>query len=154
MNQSIGPKALQPNLTLEPFEMLIGEWNTVGSHPYFPDVVLLGQASFVWVEGGAFMAMHSQVDHPEFPDGVALFGSDNAAGTFFMLYFDERGVSRKYEVRLEGNKLTWWRDDPHFAQRVTLSLENDGKKLVGIGEMSRDGGEWERDLSLTYARQD
>jgi hypothetical protein len=26
-----------------------------------------------------------------------IFGSDDATGEYFMLYFDERGVSRKYD---------------------------------------------------------
>jgi hypothetical protein len=40
---------------------------------------------------------------------MAVIGSDDAAATYFMLYFDERGVSRKYDVTMTGNVLTWWR---------------------------------------------
>ena len=42
--------------------------------------------------------MRSEIDEPEIPSGLAIFGSDNATGEYFMLYFDERGVSRKYNV--------------------------------------------------------
>jgi hypothetical protein len=67
-----------------------------------------------------------------------------------MLHFDERGISRKYEVSIAKNQFQWRRDDPKFSQRVTLTVEKD--KLVSKGEMSRDGGAWEGDLSLTCRR--
>jgi hypothetical protein len=38
--------------------------------------------------------MHSEIDEPEIPSGIAIIGSDDATDEFFMLYFDERGVSR------------------------------------------------------------
>ena len=98
------------------------------------------------------MLMHSELDHPDFPAGVAIFGSDDAAKKFFMLYFDERGVSRKYDLAITSERLEWWRDGPGFSQRIIVSIEADGNKLVSVGEMSRDGAAWEKDLSLTYVR--
>ncbi len=152
MTLKIGTKALIPNPALKPFEVLIGEWQTVGSHPYLPGTVLHGRVSFGWLEGGAFLIMHSEIDNPKFPDGVAIFGSDDVEKKFFMLYFDERGVSRKYDVTIEGNQFKWWRDDPSFSQRMTITIEEDGKKMISRGEMSRDGAPWEKDLELTYTR--
>jgi hypothetical protein len=146
----VGAKAVTANPALKMFGVLVGEWKTSGSHPYFPGAKLHGQVSFEWIEGGAFLLMRSQVDHPKFPDGIAIFGSDNEAQTYYMIYFDERGISRKHDVSITENQLTWWRDDPSFAQRYTIDLTKD--KLVGFGEMSRDGGEWEKDLSLTYEK--
>jgi len=151
MTKEIGTKALKPNPALKPFEPLIGEWQTVGSHPYFPDITLHGHVLFEWIEGGAFLKMSSQVDHPQFPDGVAIFGSDDNLKTYYQIYFDERGVSRKYDVSTTGETITWRRDDPHFSQRFTLTIEED--KMIGTGEMSRDSGDWESDLSLTYTRR-
>ena len=85
---------------------------------------------------------------------LAVFGSDDATGECSMLYFDERGISRRYEVSLRDNALQWWRDDPGFSQRFTGAISADGRTLVGRGEMSRDGGSWEPDLQLTYTRAD
>jgi hypothetical protein len=150
MADKIGSKALTHNPALGPFETLIGEWQTTGLHPYFPNTELIGRVSFEWIEDGAFVMMRSEVDHPEFPDGIAIFGSDDAARTCYMIYFDERGVSRKYDVSITESQLKWWRDDLHLSQRFTMSITKD--KLVNTGEMSRDGGEWEKDLSLTYKR--
>ena len=71
-----------------------------------------------------------------------------------MLYFDERGVSRRYEARLRDGVWEWWRDAPGFAQRFTGTIAADGRTIVGRGEMARDGAPWEPDLQLTYTRAD
>ena len=153
MAKEIGHEALIQNPALRPFEVLVGEWQTTGTHPYVPDTTFHGRTTFDWHEGGAFLVMHSEIDEPQIPSGVAIFGSDDEAGKFFMLYFDERGVSRKYDVTMSGNQLQWWRDDPHFSQRYTIAIDEDGDTMTGHGEMSRDGAPWEKDLALTYARR-
>lgn len=151
MTAKIGSEASKPNPTLELFGVLIGEWQTMGIHPLVPGTTFHGRASFAWLEGGAFLIMRTEIDEPEIPSGIAIFGSDDAAKQYFMLYFDERGVSRKYDVSLSGNQLTWWRDDPGFSQRATLTVE-DSNRIVSKGEMSRDGTAWEKDLALVYTR--
>lgn len=150
MTDKIGAKEMRPNPALKQFEFLVGEWKTTGTHPYFPDSELHGRVSCEWIEGGAFLLMRSEIDHPKFPDGIAIFGSDDEAQTYYMIYFDERGVSRKHDVSITDSQLKWWRDEPHFSQRYTIDITQD--KLISSGEMSRDGGEWEKDLSLTYIR--
>jgi hypothetical protein len=150
MQHQIGSKALMRNPALMPFETLVGEWQTIGQHPYFPNTELNGRVSFEWIEDGAFVMMRSEIDHPKFPDGIAIFGSDDEAQTCYMIYFDERGISRKYDVSITKTELKWWRDDPQLSQRFAMAITKD--KLVTMGEMSRDGGEWEKDLSLTYKK--
>ena len=49
-----------PNPTLKPLSVLIGNWNTVGTQPLFPDTTFHGHTSFEPLEGGAFLIMHSQ----------------------------------------------------------------------------------------------
>jgi hypothetical protein len=68
-----------------------------------------------------------------------------------MLYFDERGVSRRYLVALRNDEWRWWRDSPTFSQRCTATLEDGGNRMDARGEMSRGNG-WEPDLRLTYIR--
>jgi hypothetical protein len=150
MADKIGSKAIMHNPALKPFEVLVGEWKTTGTHPYFPDAALQGRVSFEWIEGGAFLMMRSEIDHPKFPDGMAIFGSDDEADTYYMIYFDERGVSRKYDVTITDGQLKWWRNSSHLSQRFTITIEKD--KMASRGEMSRDDGKWEKDLSLTYTR--
>ncbi|WP_236600948.1 hypothetical protein [Ktedonobacter sp. SOSP1-85] len=152
MEKKIGSEALQPNPALEPFKVFVGQWQTIGSHPYLPGIPLHGRTTFDWLAGGAFLIMHTEIDHPSFPDGVAIFGSDDVAKTYFQLSFDERGVSRKYDVTMTGNQLKWWRDEPSFSQRCTMTIEDNGNKMESQGEMSREGAAWEKDLALTYVR--
>lgn len=51
MAGKIGAKAIRHNPALKLFEPLVGEWQTTGYHPYFPDVELHGRVSCEWVEG-------------------------------------------------------------------------------------------------------
>jgi hypothetical protein len=152
MATKIGAKAFRQNPALEPFGVLVGEWETIGSHPYLPGTVLHGRVSIDWLEGGAFLILRSEIDEPNVPDGIEIFGSDDTEKKFYMLHFDERGVSRKYDVNLEGNQLKWWRDDPTFSQHFVLDIEDGGNRMVSKGQMSRDGAAWEDDLALTYRR--
>jgi len=145
-------KAAIPNPYLKPLNVLVGTWKTAGKHPLMPDTELHGSVTFEWIDDGAFLRMTSTVDHPQIPDGIALFGSDNDAKHIFMLYFDEREISRKYDVSFEHNVLKWWRDDPKFSQRFTVTFDDGGNIMSGKGEMCRDGKTWEGDLELVYSR--
>jgi hypothetical protein len=152
MTPRVGNEALVPNPALRSFEALVGEWQTTGRHPLVPGTTFHGRTSFAWHEGGAFVIMHSEIDEPGIPSGVAVFGSDDATASYFMLYFDERGISRKYDVTMTGKVLTWWREEPSLSQRATITVDEGGTRMIMKGEMSRDGGAWEGDLSMTSVR--
>jgi hypothetical protein len=151
---SIGPKALIPNRKLQPLQFLIGNWTTRGTHPAMPGRVLRGRTSFAWHEGGAFLVLHSQVDEPDFPDGVAIIGSDDGAGKFSMIYFDERGTSRIFDVSVSNRTVSCKRDDPVFAQSLVITVEDREGKMTSTGKMSRNGGPWTDDLSQVFERED
>ncbi|MBZ0297518.1 MAG: hypothetical protein K8L99_33480 [Anaerolineae bacterium] len=139
------------NPLLELFNVLVGEWNVVGMHRLLPDT-LHGRASFEWLEIGAFLMMVWEIEAPEIPDAIAIFGSDDAAEMYSMLYFDERAVSRRYEMTLSDNVWKYWRDAPGFSQRFTGMLADDSDTIIGIWELSEDDSTWRRDLELTYSR--
>ncbi len=146
-------KAAKQNPSLQSFDILIGKWKTIGHHPLVPGVTLHGETSFQWLEGGAFVIMRSHIDHKDFPDGIAIFGSDDGEDECTMNYFDERQVSRKYTTSIEHNIWKWWRDNSEFSQRVTCEIKDDGNTMIAKGEMSRDGKDWEEDLQLIYNRE-
>ena len=152
MAEEVGREALKPNPALRVLDALVGAWATEGTHPYLPGKTLHGRATFEWIEGGAFLRWRSEIDEPEVPSGIAIFGSDDATGDYYMLYFDEREVSRKFDVSIERNVVRWQRSSPDFSQRMVLTVADDGGTMHGKGEMSRDGGAWEPDLELTYSR--
>jgi hypothetical protein len=147
---SIGGGARIPNPALKPLEFLIGHWRTAGTHPEVPGRTLSGRTAFSWLEGGAYLIIRSEIDHPQFPSGLAIVASDGAAGRFALSWFDERGVSRLFDVTVGDRTLTWRRDDPDFSQSTTLTA--DGDRLVGEGRMSIKSGDWVDDLSQVYTR--
>ena len=151
MVTTIGSEAAIPNPALKPLGFLVGEWLTEGSHPLLPGKTLHGRTSFAWSARGAFLVMRSEIDEPEVPSGIAIFGTDDDTKECSMLYFDERGVSRRYIVALRSDLWEWWRDTPGFSQRFTAELVDEGRRMVGHGEMNR-GERWEPDLQLTYTR--
>jgi len=152
MNQHSMQEASIPNPALEPFNVLIGNWNTTGTHGLVSDTILHGRVSFEWLEGGAFLMMRSKIDDSRFPGTIAIFGSDDSEGEYYMLTFDERGVSRKYEVTLRDTLWKWWRNAPGFFQRYEGTIVDGGNTIIGKGELSKDGVSWEKDLDLTYTR--
>lgn len=152
MAQNLMQEASIPNPALQPFRILIGNWTSTGTHGLLPDTILHGHASFEWLEGGAFLLMRSEIDDPRFPSTVTIIASDDSEGEYYMLTFDERGVSRKYEVTLQDNLWKWWRNAPGFFQRYEGAIVDGGNKIIARGELSKDGLSWEKDLDLTYQR--
>ena len=142
MDPRIAREALIPNPALAAFEPFIGTWTTTGHHPMVPGTTFHGRATFEWHESGAFVVVRSEIDEPEIPSGIAIFGSDDQARTLTLLYFDERTVSRRYEAAIEPPVLRWWRTTPAFYQRNTVTIAPDGGSMHSVGEMSKDGGPW------------
>src|SRR4051812_28563275 len=128
---------MKANLELAPLDRAVGTWTVTGSHPYLPGRTLRGKVTFERIEGGAFLRMHSKMDDPEIPEGVAIFGTDGDDDTCGMLYFDERGVARRYDVAFHGDGFTWSRDSPKFAQRFRFTIADDGRTMEGEGSMKK-----------------
>jgi hypothetical protein len=129
------------------WQRLVGAWTTAGSHPYLPGVEIHGRATFEWLAGEQFLIWRSEYEHPDIPDAIAIIGLDGS-----MHYFDSRGVSRTYAASLVDGVWRFGRDDPGFLQRFTGTFSADGDAIAGRGEMARDGGDWEDDLTLNYRR--
>ena len=96
--------------------------------------------------------MRAEIDDPRFPSTITIFGSDDSEGECYMLTFDERGVSRKYEVTLRDSIWKWWGNAPDFSQRYEGTIVDGGNTIITKGELSKDGFTWEKDLDLTYQR--
>lgn len=152
-NPTAAHPPLRSNAALERLGPFVGEWNLefTGFHAD-PSAVARGRSSFRRLEGGAFLLQHAEVPNSDFPSETAVMGPDETAGTWCMLYFDSRGVSRIYHMTLSGGIWTLWRNFPGFSQRFLGTFSDDGNTITGRWETSADGSTWEHDFNLTYTR--
>ena len=145
---------MKTNPALEVLARAVGTWAVTGTHPLLPNATVSGRVTFEPIEQGAFIRMHSKMDDARFPEGVAIFGTDDGNGTCSMLYFDERGVARTYDVAWHEDGFTWSREAPapQFAQRFRVTIATDGQSMQSVGTMKKHGADWEPDLSMSYVR--
>jgi hypothetical protein len=143
----------QPTRSIKQFDVLIGEWTMVGTHPQLPSAVR-GSSSFEWLREGALLVWHFNWDSGQgIPNAYSIIGHDDALEPCSMLYTDERGVARIYQMSLAGGVWKQWRNTPEFSQRMTGTFSEDGNTINCEGEMSHDGSTWEPDLKVTYTRK-
>ena len=135
---------------LQAFDVLIGTWDTVATHPLV-DAVVPGTVTYEWLEGGQFIVQRSHNDHELFPDAICLIGAPEDGDGLVMEYFDSRGVRRTYGTALEDGVLRIWRDAPGFDQRFEVKVEHDG--FEGVHQLAEAPGEWRDDLRVVYRRR-
>src|SRR5688500_2872191 len=118
MSKDSEQQAPQPTRSLKQFDVLIGEWTMVGSHPQLPSPPH-GHSTFEWLREGALLAWHFNWERDSgIPNAYNVIGHDDAVEACSMLYTDERGVARIYQMSLEDGVWKQWRDTPGFAQRM------------------------------------
>src|SRR5215217_3288217 len=100
----------EPSPALEHLNALVGEWTIEATVPSDPRLAVRGRATFEWLTEGSFLVQSWNVAHPNFPDGIAIIGSDVSAEAYCQHYFDSRGVFRVYEMSLRDNVWKLWRD--------------------------------------------
>jgi hypothetical protein len=136
---------------LEPFEALIGTWDTEATHPKLPGVVVPGRVTYEWLAGGRFIVQRSHNDHELFPDALCVIGPPEHGDGLRMEYFDSRGVRRTYDISLQDRVLRIWRDAPGFDQRLVVEIAPDG--FEAVYELAERPGEWRDDLRQTWRRR-
>ena len=137
-------------VAMEPFEALIGTWDTEATHPAF-DGVVPGHVTFEWLAGGRFLVQRVHNEHESFPDAISVIGAPEAGGGLVSEYFDSRGVRRTYGASLEDGVLRFWRDAAGFDQRFAATLGRDS--FEGVWQVAETPGEWKDDLKVTYRRR-
>lgn len=138
---------LPPNPMLQPLAPLIGEW--VVEVPQFPGQQ--GHAVVEWLEGGAFLRFHADAPDPA-PSATLLISRDDTTDIYTVFHYDSRGVSRVYEMSLQGSVWKIWRQAPGFHQRFAGTLSEDRNSIRAAWEKSADGMQWEHDFDLIYTR--
>lgn len=149
--ENITFQPLKSNAALKRLEILVGEWETAVS--VGGNLLGRGRVEFAWLEGGAFLIQHSEVEQAGVPIATTIIGPDDSAETWSMLYFDSRGVSRVYQMSLSDGVWKLWRQAPGFSQQFIGTISSDGKVITGRWEKSGDGSNWEYDFDLTYTKR-
>lgn len=130
-------------------DALAGRWDVSVDNPHIPGT-LTGTMTAEWQEG-TYLVLRSHADHPDAPDSLMIIGVDDTTDACTVLYSDERGVHRIYQMRLADGVWRQWRDAPGFAQRFTGTF--DGPDTIrGKWEICLDGITWEHDFEMTYRR--
>jgi hypothetical protein len=85
------------------------------------------------------------------PDDIWVIGYSDPQEKYELLYHDQRGVARIFNMTFDGKKMVFWREDNDFFQRVTLEINSDG--LHSVAEASEDHGRtWRKDLEMAYVK--
>jgi hypothetical protein len=134
---------------LEPFDALIGTWDTEAKHPLL-DAVVPGSVTFEWLEGGHFLVQRSHNEHELFPDAISVIGAPESGDGLVMEYFDSRGVRRTYGVSLVDGVLRMWRDATGFDQRFSATPAPDS--FEGRWQVAETPGDWRDDLRVICRR--
>jgi hypothetical protein len=140
--------------SLDRLDVLIGQWETEAAFDarYFGPA-MTGRTTFEWLEGRFFLTQRFVNEHPAAPSGIAIIGGGADPGTFVQRYYDSRGVTRTYQMTLDGRTWKIWREAPGFWQRYTGLISDDGNTITGAWENSADGQEWKHDFGLTHAKR-
>ncbi len=153
--QSTKKQAAKLNPALKRLAVLAGDWEMELSNSAFlpnPTDTVKGFASIAWAEDGAFLLMRQGDRQPSPPAAIWLMSRDEATEEYRVFYFDARGVSRIYNMSLDGSAWKMWRESPGFSQRFEGKVSRDHKTIRAHWDKSVDGSQWEHDFDITYTR--
>ena len=143
----------KPLDALQPF---IGEWTVEGRHVAMPNVEIRGRSVFDWWGDRAFLMHRSTLDHPDFPDSIAVMGATRPDGGLAQHYFDSRGVYRLFDMTFARGVWTLDRkavSAKEFDQRMRATFSDDGNTITAESDRSEPGAhEMKHDFTVTYRR--
>ncbi|HLV98444.1 MAG TPA: hypothetical protein VKT82_07170 [Ktedonobacterales bacterium] len=138
---------------LKDLEVLIGDWDWTMSNAWFLDsleTTVVGTASFEWIEH-AFVLWRFKLGASDVPESVSVIGYSSATERFEAFYYDNRGVSRIFDMRFDGKHWSMLRQDPDFYQRFTAQVNGD--TIAAAWEASEDQGKtWRKDFDLLFTK--
>lgn len=142
------------NPALAELQFLAGTWDMELSDAPFlpdPDAKAHGLVTFEWIEQGAALVM--RMGEATTPTATWIIGRDDSEPDYQILYADDRGVSRTYQMNLTKGAWRIWRDTPEFSQRFEAEVSADQAEINGSWQKSVDGGTtWEHDFTVRYRR--
>ena len=137
------------NEALQTLDVLVGEWMLTLSDAWFlepPGTEVQGAATVEWF-GDAFLLVHATLQG----ELSLAIGRSDANDAYEVLYHDDRGVCRVFNMTWDGSRWTMSREDPDFHQRFVADVERD--RIRGRWEASEDHGRtWRKDFDLVFER--
>lgn len=143
------------NPALAKIELLVGKWEMELSNASFlpdPKAVIKGSVFFDWVEEGAFLLMRMGSDKQP-SNAMWLINCDDATNEYKVFYFDDRKVSRIYNMSFKHEVWKMWRNTIDFSQRFEGRISKDGNTIKAYWEKLFDGKKWKHDFDVVYKRK-
>ncbi len=145
----------EPNPALKVLELLVGRWEMeLSNADFLPDssAKVKGIVTFEWVEDGASLILRMGDRSSGSPSAIWLIHRDESSPDYKVFYYDDRKVSRIYEMSFSDRSWKLWRQSPNFSQRFEGKISTDGNMISALWDKSSDGLNWEHDFDLTYTR--
>jgi len=131
---------------------LIGTWKVEGRFVGGDEILpVKGTVTFRWIAKDALVVMRTRMGVA--PASVAVLGADDNQNSFTMLYSDDRGVVRRFDMTLTAHRWTMIRRQRGFSQRMVARIAGNGRSMKATWEKSADGRRWMRDFELTYTKR-
>ncbi len=146
---------MKKNNALKELGFLIGTWKSRVYNASFlasPSDEIIGHTSFEWYEKETFIIMRSETTKEGPPRSVSLINLDDTNGHGAMIYYDERGVSRIYNMSFLENTWKLWREATGFNQRFEAKVSNNGSMIKGSWHAMENGNTWRHDFSIEYEK--
>jgi len=141
------------NEALEQLDGLVGDWKLTMADAWFlesPDIEHAGSATIAWL-GEAFLEMRATFGRDQ-GTWHWVIGRSDPRDQLVLLYHDERGVCRVFDMTYSDGQWTLTREDPDFHQRFIATV--DGDRIVSRWEASEDFGiTWRKDFDLIFERR-
>jgi len=150
-----GSNGSKPNPALRDLEILIGKWEMELSNASFlpnPSATVRSKVVFEWLEDAAFLIMRMGEDPSKSQGAIWLIHRDESRSDYKVFYYDDRNVSRIYEMSFADQGWKVWRKSPGFSQRFEGKISAGGNKILAKWEKSSDGQTWEHDFDVLYTR--
>lgn len=141
------------NKALAALEPLIGEWEYTMYNCWFLESMETEVTGFTTVQRlhGSLVVLRNR-DADQRPDDVWVIGYSDPQEKYEMFYYDQRGVSRIFDMSFDGKQIIFNREDKDFYQRILLDINDDGT-LHSVAEASEDLGKtWRKDLEMKFKK--
>ena len=142
---------------MKQLDFFIGIWSVEITHPHIQPNPIVGHSQFEWLED-AYIIQRTQIEQPEFPNSTIIYDWNPALRQYIQHYFDSRGVTRLYQMLIEGDIWKLWRDAADFSpldfhQRFSGTIDDNKNAIEGSWDQSGDGVNWEHDFKLVLRRK-